>query len=65
MRPFRIQTLDGESLYAWHILPLAVYTRHEASLVVESTVQREHDDTSVALGLLSHRRESLLVISCQ
>ena len=30
--PFNIQTPDGETLYAWHILPLDVYSRHEHTL---------------------------------
>lgn len=27
--PFNILTPDGETLYAWHILPLDTYARHE------------------------------------
>ncbi|KAL2117606.1 hypothetical protein VTJ04DRAFT_7266 [Mycothermus thermophilus] len=30
--PFRIATSDGESLYAWHILPLSVYAKHQSTL---------------------------------
>ncbi|EMC94814.1 hypothetical protein BAUCODRAFT_36073 [Baudoinia panamericana UAMH 10762] len=37
--PFELPTPDGETLYAWHILPLDVYARHEQSLREE---QRPH-----------------------
>ncbi|KAI7281155.1 hypothetical protein KC345_g4279 [Hortaea werneckii] len=30
--PFSLPTPDGETLYAWHILPLDVYTRNEISI---------------------------------
>ncbi|KAI7200628.1 hypothetical protein KC318_g4331 [Hortaea werneckii] len=30
--PFTLPTPDGETLYAWHILPLDVYTRNEKSI---------------------------------
>ncbi|KAI6824145.1 hypothetical protein KC342_g11719, partial [Hortaea werneckii] len=30
--PFNLPTPDGETLYAWHILPLDVYTRNEKSI---------------------------------
>ncbi|KAI7188662.1 alpha/beta-hydrolase [Hortaea werneckii] len=33
--PFSLPTPDGETLYAWHILPLDVYTRNEQSIQEE------------------------------
>lgn len=30
--PFNVETPDGQTLYAWHVLPLDVYARHEHSL---------------------------------
>ncbi|KAI7159315.1 alpha/beta-hydrolase [Hortaea werneckii] len=30
--PFKLPTPDGETLYAWHILPLDVYSRNEKSI---------------------------------
>lgn len=30
--PFEITTPDGQTLYAWHVLPLDVYARHERKL---------------------------------
>jgi hypothetical protein len=33
--PFWLHTMAGESLHAWHILPLALYEEHEDELVLE------------------------------
>ena len=33
--PFSIKTSDGERLYAWHILPVELYRKHELPLVAE------------------------------
>ncbi|KAH9861386.1 hypothetical protein J1614_011132 [Plenodomus biglobosus] len=30
--PFHLQTPDGETLHAWHILPLKTYSQHQAEL---------------------------------
>jgi abhydrolase domain-containing protein 12 len=35
--PFSIPTPDGEHLYAWHILPIELYRKHELALTAEST----------------------------
>jgi len=37
--PFNIQTPDGETLFAWHILPTDVYARHESVLRAEDRPQ--------------------------
>ncbi|KAI5370226.1 Putative alpha/beta hydrolase-1 [Septoria linicola] len=33
--PFNLSTADGETLYAWHILPLDQYARHEKAIRAE------------------------------
>ena len=33
--PFSIKTPDNEKLYAWHVLPVELYRKHEQSLVAE------------------------------
>lgn len=35
VQPFKVPTPDGETLYGWHILPLALYTKHEKALLGE------------------------------
>lgn len=37
--PFNLRTPDGETLYAWHVLPVDVYARNEKALREE---QRPH-----------------------
>jgi abhydrolase domain-containing protein 12 len=33
--PFFLESSDGEKLYAWHILPVELYRKHEATLLQE------------------------------
>ncbi|OJJ43651.1 hypothetical protein ASPZODRAFT_154484 [Penicilliopsis zonata CBS 506.65] len=33
--PFSLRTADGERLYAWHVLPIELYRKHELELVAE------------------------------
>ena len=33
--PFSLKSSDGERLYAWHILPVELYRKHELALVAE------------------------------
>ncbi|KAF2716438.1 alpha/beta-hydrolase [Polychaeton citri CBS 116435] len=52
VRPFSIVTSDGETLYAWHILPLDVYVKNEKLLRSEnrSIIDYQH---SLAFKLLT------------
>ncbi|KAI9841595.1 MAG: hypothetical protein M1837_000502 [Sclerophora amabilis] len=61
--PFKIPTPDGESLYAWHILPLGLYAQHEASLLQRPEGEVEDMTKTEAFELLSKDPESRLVIS--
>jgi len=42
--PFNIQTPDGETLFAWHVLPADVYARHENELRGEERPQGPVED---------------------
>lgn len=42
VQPFSIPTPDGETLYGWHILPLAIYTKHEKALLGNSSHTNSH-----------------------
>jgi hypothetical protein len=33
--PFSFSTPDNETLYAWHVMPLGLYAKHEAELLRE------------------------------
>ena len=64
--PFNIPTPDGETLYAWHILPLDVYTRNEESLRSEKRSHGPVDDptdTSALHHLTSS--DARVVVSCK
>ncbi|KAI9712155.1 MAG: hypothetical protein M1812_006993 [Candelaria pacifica] len=49
--PFNLSTPDGETLYAWHILPLGLYAENEAALIKqpEEPAQLASDDLSFRL----------------
>jgi len=34
--PFNLSTPDGETLFAWHVLPLDIYAQNQASLMAEA-----------------------------
>lgn len=64
MRPFNISTPDGEVLFVWHILPVALYTKHESFLSQESVGLAENIEQSLAFKLLATDPESRLIIYC-
>ncbi|MCJ1281310.1 hypothetical protein MMC26_000629 [Xylographa opegraphella] len=63
--PFSIKMSNGEELYAWHILPVELYRKHESTLIAESSgfvlniksrlgFQLLHDDPDARLILHFH-----------
>ena len=62
--PFKINTTDGENLYAWHILPLATYARNEEALLDEKFESSHDVSQNLAIKFLSTDQESRLVINC-
>lgn len=63
--PFSLPTVDGVSLYLWHVLPLALYTRHEAVLSQSSRVSLDEYALSSAFKLLKEDPEARLILSCE
>lgn len=65
--PFSLKTCDGESLYAWHILPLSLYSQHEASLTEGAEGSGFCSDITKTenFRLLREDPDSKLVISCK
>ncbi|KAI8958048.1 alpha/beta-hydrolase [Daldinia sp. FL1419] len=61
--PFSLSTVDGESIYAWHILPLPTYLKHEDKL--QSQPQGYSDDITktATFKLLKDDPDARLVIS--
>ncbi|MCJ1274704.1 hypothetical protein MMC21_002502 [Puttea exsequens] len=60
--PFALQTPDGETLHAWHILPLELYRRHEEQLVEEKSGFVADITTRLGFQILRDDPESLLVL---
>lgn len=63
--PFRLDTPDGATLYLWHILPIALYSRHEDTLSKASRVPGDKYTSSDACRLLREDPEARLVVSCK
>ncbi|GAM87987.1 hypothetical protein ANO11243_060160 [Dothideomycetidae sp. 11243] len=60
--PFRVETSDGHSLHAWHILPLEVYRQNEAELIDEPSGEVLHIEQRKAFRLLKDDPDALLVL---
>lgn len=60
--PFTLPTTDGETLHAWHILPLELYRRNEDELLAESSGTTEDIKKRLSFKLLRDDPSSLLVL---
>lgn len=60
--PFSIKTSDDEHLYAWHILPIELYRKHELALTAEPTGFASDITSRIAFQLLRDDPDSRLVI---
>ena len=60
--PFSIKTSDGERLYAWHILPVELYRKHEVPLVAEPTGFVSNITSRLAFQLLCDDPDARLII---
>ena len=66
--PFTIRSPDGETLYAWHILPIDVYARHEKTLRNEKRPHGPVEDftkTTAFRLLTSNQDPARVVVSCE
>ncbi|PSN72610.1 alpha/beta-hydrolase [Corynespora cassiicola Philippines] len=60
--PFHLKTLDGETLHAWHVLPLETYRQHQDQLCQEPIGICEDIQKRVAFKLLKEDQDAQLVI---
>lgn len=60
--PFSIRTADSERLYAWHILPVELYRKHELSLVSEPVGFVSDIKSRLAFQLLRDDPEARLIL---
>ncbi|KAJ4266211.1 hypothetical protein NW762_004192 [Fusarium torreyae] len=60
--PFNLKTPDGEYIYAWHILPLPLYLKNEASIEAQESGLVEDFTKTESFRLLKEDPESRLVL---
>ena len=60
--PFHIKSENGIGLYAWHILPIELYRRHESDLFTEPSGFNDDFLSSLAFKLLRDDPEARLVV---
>ncbi|KAK6345344.1 hypothetical protein TWF718_007262 [Orbilia javanica] len=60
--PFSIQSSDGESLYAWHILPPELYRKYEEDLLSEPPGFVQDITSRLAFKLLQNDPDAILIL---
>ncbi|KAI9846199.1 MAG: hypothetical protein M1837_004313 [Sclerophora amabilis] len=60
--PFYIKSSSGESLYAWHILPVQLYGKHEAALIAEPSGFVLDITSRLAFKLLRNDPDARLIL---
>jgi hypothetical protein len=63
--PFSFSTPDNETLYAWHVMPLGLYAKHEAELLREPSGFAEDITRTKPFKLMTDSPETKLVIYCK
>lgn len=63
--PFQLQTPDGETIYAWHIMPLPLYLQHEAAVSTQKLGLCNNFTQTESFRLLASDPEARLIISCK
>jgi hypothetical protein len=63
--PFALQTPDGESVYAWHILPLPLYLQNEAALAAQASGFSPDITETESFRLLKEEPDSKVVLYCK
>jgi len=61
---FYLNTSDGESIFAWHVLPLGAYMKHREELVEQGTGLVAEPTKTKNLQLLMKDPEARLIIHC-
>ncbi|KFY67166.1 hypothetical protein V496_01740 [Pseudogymnoascus sp. VKM F-4515 (FW-2607)] len=61
--PFNFTTPDGETLYAWHVMPLGLYAKHEEEIIKQPSGLAEDIRDTKAFDLLRSDPQARLIIS--
>ncbi|KAL1892787.1 hypothetical protein Sste5346_006870 [Sporothrix stenoceras] len=59
---FHLPTEDGESIHAWHVLPLPVYRQHQEALEIQPTGHCGDVQTSESLRILREDPSAKLIL---
>ncbi|CAG8201486.1 unnamed protein product [Penicillium nalgiovense] len=60
--PFSIRTTDDEQLYAWHILPVELYRKHQMSLIEKQVAFLSDIKSQLGFHLLREDPEARLIL---
>jgi len=63
--PFNFTTPDHETLYAWHVMPLGLYAKHESELLQRPSGIAEDITKTKGFRLLRNDPDSRLIINCE
>jgi hypothetical protein len=63
--PFNFTTPDHEVIYAWHVMPLGLYAKHELEILQQPSGCAEDITKTKAFQLLRDDPDSRLVINCR
>jgi len=61
--PFNFTTLDNETIYAWHVMPLGLYAKHESEILQQPSGCAEDITKTKAFRLLRDDPDSRLIIN--
>lgn len=61
--PFSLRTADGETLYAWHVLPLSAYLKNEDKFQAQSRGFADDVTTTESFKILREDPNARLVVS--
>jgi abhydrolase domain-containing protein 12 len=63
--PFSLETTDGETLYAWHVLPLPAYLKNEERLQAQPAGFAKDFSATESFRMLRDDPDARLVIVCK
>jgi hypothetical protein len=63
--PFNFSTPDGEIIYAWHVMPLGLYAKHESEILQQPSGCAKDITKTKAFRLLRDEPDTRLIINCE
>lgn len=63
--PFNFSTPDGETIYAWHVMPLGLYAKYESEILQQPSGCAKDITKTKAFRLLRGDPDSRLIINCE